>query len=175
MTASCCEIEDFVEIHLCKLRGILQSRVLRTYGFWGEQNLTKSDNIRQNLTTSDNIRQILTKSDSSCRTEGGGRHIIFGLLPVYVCMYMKCVYGYSKADVYFSQHLFIPMFWDINAWCGYDEENRANKLATKKKQRFLCFPSLPLVDSSAATLACAPSHQAITKCKDCQGMAAHQR
>ena len=26
-----CEIEDFVETHLCKLRGILRSRVLRVF------------------------------------------------------------------------------------------------------------------------------------------------
>ena len=40
-----CEIEDFVETHLCKLRGILRSCVLRVLR---EQNLTKSDNARQN-------------------------------------------------------------------------------------------------------------------------------
>ena len=40
-----CEIEDFVETHLCKLRGILRSCVLRVLR---EQNLTKPDNARQN-------------------------------------------------------------------------------------------------------------------------------
>ena len=29
-SASCCEIGDFVETHLCKLCGTLRSRVLRT-------------------------------------------------------------------------------------------------------------------------------------------------
>ena len=43
-----CEIEDFVETHLCKLRGMLRSRVLRVLcnfiknvsPYWGGQNLT---------------------------------------------------------------------------------------------------------------------------------------
>ena len=45
-----CEIEDFVEPHICKLRGILRSRVLRVLcaliknvinsPYWGGQNLT---------------------------------------------------------------------------------------------------------------------------------------
>ena len=43
-----CEIEDFVETHLCKLRGILRSRVLRVLcnliknlsPYWWGQNLT---------------------------------------------------------------------------------------------------------------------------------------
>ena len=48
-----CEIEDFVETHVCKLRGILRSRVLRVLcdliknvtgsPYWGGQNRTKSD------------------------------------------------------------------------------------------------------------------------------------
>ena len=47
-----CEIEDFVETHLCKLRGILRSRVLRvlcdfikdvTSPHLGEQNLTAQE------------------------------------------------------------------------------------------------------------------------------------
>ena len=43
-----CEVDDFVETHLCKLRGILRSRVLRVMSdlvnnvspHWGGQNLT---------------------------------------------------------------------------------------------------------------------------------------
>ena len=38
------EIEDFLETHLCNLRGMLRSRVLRVL------RRTQSDNIRQNLT-----------------------------------------------------------------------------------------------------------------------------
>ena len=142
-------------------------------GFEGNkiwQNLTTSDKI-WHLTTSDKIRQNLTAA-AELR---GGVDIQYSVYSLYKSMYMKCVYEYSKAEVYFSQHLFIPMFWDIiNEWCGYDEENRANKLATKKKTNvFLCFPSLR--NSSVAALACAPSHQAITKCEDCQGMAPHHQ
>ena len=45
-----CEIEDFIETHLCKLRGIFRSRVLRVLcnlienvsPHWGGQNLTAS-------------------------------------------------------------------------------------------------------------------------------------
>ena len=47
-----CEIEDSVETHLCKLRGILRSRVLRVLRG------TKSYKILQNLTTSDKVWQL---------------------------------------------------------------------------------------------------------------------